>query len=99
MGKNNSGPSVTVDTTGNVDTGNGFANITPVKNGTLADLIFTPDDRTLFSDFSFRGQLESSGLTGTVDVNVTDQAGKVFPLVFTALAGPNADFARIGVVS
>jgi hypothetical protein len=38
-------------------------------------------------------------LTGTVDVNVTDQAGMVFPLVFTGLARPNADFARIGVVS
>ncbi|HEX3349937.1 MAG TPA: PEP-CTERM sorting domain-containing protein [Acetobacteraceae bacterium] len=94
-----SGSSVTVKTAGHVDTGNGFANISPVKNGTLTDLIFTPDDPTLFSDFSFRGQLERAGFTGTVDVNVTDQFGTVSSLVFNGLAGPNADFARIGVVS
>ncbi|MGH9805933.1 MAG: PEP-CTERM sorting domain-containing protein [Terriglobia bacterium] len=99
VGSNNSGPLVTVDTTGNVDTGNGFSNIKPVKDGTLTDLIFTPDNSTLFSDFSFRGQLERSGFTGTVDVNVTDQNGIVSSLVFMGLAGPDADFARIGVVS
>jgi hypothetical protein len=91
--------SVTVDTIGNVDTGGGFATITPIKNGTLTELTFTPADDTLFSDFSFRGQLESAGFTGTVDVNVTDQAGTVSSLQFTGLAGPDADFARIGVVS
>src|SRR6476659_7399542 len=62
------GNAITVDTTGNVDTGSGFATITPVKGGTLTDLIFTPADDTLFSDFSFRGQLEPAGFTGTVDV-------------------------------
>src|SRR6478672_11651995 len=92
--------SVTVDTTENVDTGNGFANIKPAtKNDLLTDLIFTPDDPTLFSDFSFRGQLEKDGFTGIVNVNVTDQNDVVFNLVFTGLAGPNSDFARIGVVS
>lgn len=93
------GLSVSVKTTGNVDTGSGFATIKPIKGGLLTDLIFTPLDPTSFSDFSFRGQLERAGFTGIVDVNVTDQSGTVFPLVFTSLAGPNADFARIGVVS
>src|SRR6476646_11400352 len=48
VGSNNSGPSVTVDTKGNVDTGNGFANIKPAtKKDILTDLVFTPDDKTL----------------------------------------------------
>jgi len=45
------GNAITVDTTGNVNTGSGFATIKPVKGGTLTDLIFTPSDNTLFSDF------------------------------------------------
>jgi hypothetical protein len=98
-GSNTDGPSLTVDTIGNVDTGNGFANITPAKGSTLTDLIFTPDDPTLFSGFSFRAQLNRTGFSGTVNVNVTDQSGTVFNLVFTGLAGPDADFGRIGVIS
>jgi hypothetical protein len=89
---------VTVTTIGNVDTGAGFATIKPVKGGTLTDLIFTPADKTLFNDFSFRGQLSPNGFNGTIDVNVTDQNGNVSPLVFTGVKGPNADFGRIGVV-
>ena len=48
------GPVVTIDTVGNVDTGSGYANINPAKNTTLTDLIFTPADADLFGDFSFR---------------------------------------------
>jgi hypothetical protein len=92
-----SGPAVTVDTTGNVDTGSGFATITPVD--TLTDLIFTPADDTLFNDFSFRGQIEKSGFTGTVDVTWTDSSGTRGTITFTGVKGPNADFARLGIVS
>jgi hypothetical protein len=93
------GNAITVDTTGNVDTGSGFATIKPVKGGTLTDLIFTPSDDTLFSDFSFRGQLEPAGFTGTVDVTWTDSSGTSGTLAFTGVKGPNSDFARLGIVS
>ena len=79
------GNAITVDTTGNVDTGSGFATIKPVNGGTLTDLIFTPSDDTLFSDFSFRGQLERAGFTGTVDVTWTDSSGISGTLVFTGV--------------
>jgi hypothetical protein len=93
------GNGITVDTTGNVDTGSGFATIKPVRRGTLTDLIFTPEDDTLFSDFSFRGQIAPIGYTGTVDVIWTDSAGTSGTLVFTGVKGPNSDFARLGIVS
>ena len=93
------GNAITVDTTGNVDTGSGFATIKPTKDVTLTDLIFTPADDTLFSDFSFRGQLERSGFTGTVDVTWTDSAGTSGTVVFTGVKGPDSDFDRLGIVS
>jgi hypothetical protein len=96
---NGTGPLVTVTTTGNVDTGSGFATIKPTSGSTLTDLIFTPASDTLFNDFSFRGQLERAGFTGTVDVDVTDQSGTVSSIMFTGVKGPNADFDRLGVVS
>ena len=71
------GNAITVDTTGNVDTGSGFATIKPVKGGALTDLLFTPSDDTLFSDFSFRGQLEPAGFTGTVDITGQTAVGQV----------------------
>ena len=96
-----SGPQVTVTTAGNVDTttGGGFATIKPTKDATLTGLTFTPADDTLFSDFSTRGQLESAGFTGTIDIKVTDQLGTSFSFSFTGLKGPDADIDRIGVVS
>jgi hypothetical protein len=75
-----------------------FSNIKPAKNGTLTDLIFTPDDPNGYSDFNFRGQLLASAL-GTVTVIVTDnQSNTPQTFVFTGL-GANADFSRIGVIS
>ena len=61
-----------VSTIGNVDTGSGFATIKPVMSGILTQLTFTPVYPNMFSDFSFRGQLERSGFTGTVEAIVTD---------------------------
>ena len=95
---NSSGPNVDIHTTGPVDTGSGFANIKPVKDGLLTELIFTPENPNLFGDFSFRGQLNDAA-DGTVTVTVQDNQGH-FPqvFVFPGLGGPN-DFARQGIIS
>ena len=93
------GTAVTVTTTGTVDTGAGFATITPTKGGTLPDLIFTPADDTLFTDFSFRGQLAPLGDTGVIDVKWTDSSGTSGTLVFSGVPGPDTDFGRLGIVS
>ncbi len=93
------GPAVTVNTTGNVDTGAGFATIKPTKGGTLTDLVFTPADDTLFSDFSFRGQLEPAGFTGIIYVTWLDSLGNSGTITFSGVKGPNADFDRLGIVS
>ena len=93
-----SAPIVFIHTDGPVDTGSGFANIKPASGSTLTELIFTPDDPNLFSDFSFRGQLTAEG-NETVTVTVQDNQGnppQVF--VFTGL-GTNQDFARQGIIS
>jgi hypothetical protein len=96
---NSSAPHVAIHTTGNVDTGSGFSTIKPTnKNTSLTQLIFTPADPTLFSDFSFRGRLED-GAGGTVTLTVQDNQGNPSQsFTFTNLGGPN-DFARQGIVS
>ena len=99
VGKNDSSfPHVAIHTMGKVDTGSGFANIKPVKDGSLTELIFTPEDPNLFSDFSFRGQLNDAA-EGTVTVTVQDNQGNgPFTFTLTGLGGPN-DFARQGIIS
>jgi hypothetical protein len=98
VGANNpTAPHVGIDTIGNVDSGSGFANIKPISGGTLTDLIFTPADDTLFSDFSFRGQLTAQG-GGTVTLIVTDSLGNSQTFIFDGL-GQNQDFARQGIIS
>ncbi len=92
------GPAVTVTTTGNVDTGGGFATITPAKDTTLTDLIFAPADDTLFNDFSFRGSLEPSGFTGVIDVTWTDSMGNSGTISFT-VPKANQDYDALGIVS
>ena len=93
------GTSVTVDTIGNVDTGAGFSTITPTSGALLTSLTFTPSNDTLFTDFSFRGQLNRLGDTSSVDVSWTDSSGISGSLSFSGLAGPDADFKRLGFVS
>jgi len=98
VGGQHSGPEVTVTTIGNVDTGAGFSNITPVKGGSLTSLTFTPADANLFGDFSFRGQL-NAGAGGTVLLTVQDNQGDAPQVIpFTGL-GSNADFNRVGIVA
>jgi VPDSG-CTERM motif len=94
---NSSAPHVDIHTTGNVNTGSGFANIKPVKGGSLTVLTFTPENPDLFADFSFRGQLLTDA-GGTVNVSVTDNLGNTQTFAFTGL-GANADFARQGIIS
>ncbi len=96
VGAQSSGPMVTVTTTGNVDTGAGFSTITPVKGGSLTDLVFTPASPTLFKDFSFRGQVPTDN--DVITLNVWDSMGTEFTFTFN-IAKKNADFDRIGVVS
>jgi hypothetical protein len=99
VGAHLSGPAVTVDATGAVDTGAGFADIKPSGAAVLTSLTFTPTNDALFSDFSFRGQLERPGFTGVVDITWTDGLGTTGMLTVTGVKGPNADFDRIGIVS
>ena len=94
---NSSAPHVDIHTTGNVNTGSGFATIKPIKNGSLTELVFTPEDPNLFSDFSFRGQLLADA-DGIVNLSVTDNLGITQTFTFTGL-GSNADFARQGIIS
>jgi len=96
-GANNpSAPHVAIHTQGSVDTGSGWSNITP-NTGNLTSLKFTPADDTLFSDFSFRGQLARDA-RGMVSVTIVDNLNVSTTINFSNL-GHNRDFFRIGVVS
>ena len=104
VGGQSTGIIVNVDAFANVDTGNGYANITPApvpgikpsEDQVLTKLIFTPENPDLFSDFSFRAQLLASG-----DVTITVVDNQT-PLTFSFIVfenRPDQDFTRIGVVS
>ena len=99
LGANNSSaPHVDIHTTGPVDTGSGFANIKPIKDGSLTELIFTPENPNLFADFSFRGQLNDAA-EGTVAVTVQDNQGNPAQIFTLTGLGTNSDFARQGIIS
>jgi hypothetical protein len=93
------GTAITVDTIGNIDSGAGFATIKPTSGTTLTSLTFTPTDDTLFTDFSFRGQLAPVGDTGVIDVTWTDSNNLSGTVVFNNVPGPDSDFDRLGIVS
>ena len=88
---------VHIHTAGPVDSGSGFATIKPVKGMSLTDVIFTPDSQNLYSDFSFRGQLNAIS-DGELTLIVTDNLGIMTTFVFDGL-GKNNDFSRRGVIS
>jgi hypothetical protein len=95
------GPSVTVNTTGPVDTGAGYSTIKPVKNGTLTELIFTPADPTLFEDFSFRGQL-NAGVTTPATIAVTwfdNSSPQQSNTIDFTVGQTSQDFGRLGIIS
>jgi len=93
------GPAIGVATTGYTQTGSGFAIIKPYRDSLLTQAIFTPLDSTLFSAFNFRGQLASDGFDGIVNVSVTSITDLVYNFTYSGLAGPNSDFASIGIYS
>jgi hypothetical protein len=93
-----SGDHVGIAANAPVDTGSGYANITPSGGGPLTTLTFAPANDTLFGDFSFRGQLNRAGYTGTLDVLWTDSLGVSGTVEFTNLPA-EADFGRIGIHS
>jgi hypothetical protein len=90
-----SGVFVDISTIGKVDTGNGFSNIVPVKDGSLTLALFSPENPLGFSDFSLRGQLVKAG-TFTFTVQ-DDQGNPAQSFVFDT--GKDDDFTRVGVVS
>lgn len=99
VGGQNSGPTVTVNTIGNVNTDAGYGAIKPVmqpKPGQiLSDVTFTPTNPNLFDDFFFRGQLVANG---DITLKVNDALGdptQVF--TFTDLKA-NTDFGSLGIV-
>lgn len=96
VGGQSTGVSVNVLAFGNVDTGNGYANIKPANgDAILTELIFTPENSNLFSDFSFRAQLLASG-----DVTITVLDAQLNPSqTITFEDRPDQDFTRIGVYS
>lgn len=95
VGANNSGPIVNVATTGAVTTGAGYANFKPVHDTTLTDLIFTPLNDKLFSDFFFRGQLLKDG---DITLKVNDAQGDPTQIFTFANIKKNADFGTLGIV-
>jgi hypothetical protein len=92
------GQDVTVTTTGNVNTGAGFAEIKPDLHTRqlLTDLIFTPSNPNLFGDFNFRGQLVGAG---SVDITVTDNQGNPSQTFTFGPFTKDEDFGRIGIFS
>jgi hypothetical protein len=95
-----SGPSIDVNIpTGSDTTAAGFATIKPAHGTTLTVVNFTPADPTLFSDFSFRVQMEPGNL-GNDDIAVhwIDNTGGSGTVHFTDDKA-DMDSARMGIVS
>ena len=92
------GPGITIDTIGNVNTGSGYANISPVKDGELTSLLFTPDDSDLLTGFSTRGQLEEAA-GGTITITVQDNQGHAPEVFVFSGFGDDHDFDRIGIIA
>lgn len=93
------GPTVNVQTTGNTNTGAGFAIIKPSGESLLTQVIFTPTDPTLFTAFNFRGQIAPTGYTGVIKLTIVDYSDVHFDFTFTGVGPANSDFASIGVYS
>ena len=88
---------VNISVTGASDFASGYANIKPVKGGSLTDLIFTPVDPDLFNSFSFRGQSLQASVT--LDLIVTDNQGDPAQTLMFTIPKKDADFGPFGIVS
>jgi len=99
VGAQNSGPQVTVNTIGNVNTDAGYGAIKPVmqpKPGQiLTDVTFTPQDPNLFDDFFFRGQLVNDG---SVTLKVNDSLGDPAQVFTFDNLKANTNFGSLGIV-
>ncbi|HWU55542.1 MAG TPA: PEP-CTERM sorting domain-containing protein [Rhizomicrobium sp.] len=95
----NGGPTVGVQTTGKSQTGAGFSIIKPSGESLLTSVVFTPTDPTLFTAFNFRGQIAPTGYDGIIKLTIIDLNDVHFDFTFSGVAGPNSDFASIGVYS
>jgi hypothetical protein len=99
VGGQNSGPTVTVNTIGNVNTDAGYGAIKPVmqpKPGQiLTDVTFTPTDPSLFDDFFFRGQLVADG---SVTLKVNDALGDPTQVFTFDDLKANTDFGSLGII-
>jgi hypothetical protein len=85
---------IKVTTTGHVDTGAGYANIKPVKDGKLTDLLFTPANSKQFGNFYFRGQLEDG--VSSITMKVVTALGLTDTHTWTGLKS-NLDNKSMGV--
>jgi hypothetical protein len=88
---------VNISVVGPSDFASGYANIKPVKGGSLTDLIFTPVDPNLFNSFSFRGQSLQGNVT--LDLIVTDNQGDPAQTLMFTIPKKNADFGPFGIIS
>jgi hypothetical protein len=90
------GSDVTITTIGKVDSASGNATITPVKDGSLTELTFTPADAGMFNSFTFRGQFLA---TGTVDLTVQDNQGDLPQLFKFDVTKADADVGPFGIAA
>ena len=88
---------VNISVTGPSDFASGFANIKPVKGGSLTDIIFTPVDPNFFDSFSFRGQSLQGNVT--LDLIVTDNQGNPAQTLLFTIPKKDADFGPFGIIS
>jgi hypothetical protein len=107
VGKNNSNDDVNVTTISAVNTGNGYANIKPVKDGTLSSLTFTPTNGNAFDGMFFREQITGVELCvkkkcvdtfdGDLTATIQDNQGHpVQTIVFHHVLDNSPDFATLG---
>jgi hypothetical protein len=95
VGAQNSGPTVDVNTIGNVDTDAGYGAIKPVSGATLTDVTFTPQNGAQFGSFFFRGQLLNDG---DVTLKVNDALGDPTQTFTFDNLKANANFGPLGIV-
>lgn len=95
IGVNSSDAVIDISTSGSVNTGNGWANFKPIKDGNLTMALFTPVDGAKFSEFSFHAQLIEAGY---IYVKVMSYTGAVYDFEFGEFKA-NTNIGPIGVSS
>jgi hypothetical protein len=80
----------------NVDFAHGYANITPVTDGTLKSLLFTPFDANAFNGFSFRGQTHFDDTV--LNITVQNNQGGAPEIFSFTIPQAHQSFDRIGII-